>query len=80
MRIPSFMTWEILKKMVFDDDTLLLVAEDTESKRVLGTASIIFDIGAYGDLVGEFGRLVVHPDGAKQRYRPGIDAGPTRTG
>ncbi len=51
-----------LKKLVFDDDALVLVAEASESGNVLGTASIILDIGAFGDLIGEFGRLVVHPD------------------
>ena len=28
---------------------------------VAGTASVIFSVAAYNDLVGEFGRLVVHP-------------------
>ncbi len=63
---PSFYDLQVLKKMVFDDDTYLLVAVDTETERVLGTASVIFDLGEYGDLVGEFGRLVVHPDGRKR--------------
>ena len=51
-----------LKKSVFTDDALILVAEDTESGRVVGTASVLFDFGAHSDLVGEFGRLAVHPD------------------
>jgi len=51
-----------LKRSVFTDDTLILVAEDTESRRVVGTASVLFDFGAHSDLVGEFGRLAVHPD------------------
>lgn len=51
-----------LTKLIYSDDTLLLVAEDSESGRVLGTASVILEIGAYSDLVGEFGRLAVHPD------------------
>ncbi len=51
-----------LKRSVFADDALILVAEDTESGRVVGTASVIFDFGAHSDLVGEFGRLAVHPD------------------
>ena len=62
----EFCEIDYLKKMVFDDDALVLVAEDSESGRVLGTGSIILDIGAYGDLIGEFGRLVVHPDGRNQ--------------
>jgi CRP/FNR family transcriptional regulator len=51
-----------LKRSVFTDDALILVAEDTESGRVVGTASVLFDFGAHSDLVGEFGRLAVHPD------------------
>jgi len=51
-----------LKRSVFTDDALILVAEDTEANRVVGTASVLFDFGAHSDLVGEFGRLAVHPD------------------
>jgi GNAT superfamily N-acetyltransferase len=51
-----------LKRSVLSDDALVLVAEDTDTGRVVGTASVLFDIGAHSDLVGEFGRLAVHPD------------------
>ena len=51
-----------LKRSVFTDDALILVAEDMDSGRVVGTASVLFDFGAHSDLVGEFGRLAVHPD------------------
>jgi GNAT superfamily N-acetyltransferase len=51
-----------LTRMIYSDDTLLLVAEDTDARRVVGTASVILEAGAYSDLVGEFGRLAVHPD------------------
>ncbi len=51
-----------LKRSVFTDDALILVAEDEETGRVIGTASVLFDFGAHSDLVGEFGRLAVHPD------------------
>lgn len=60
---PEFYNETFLKKLVFSDDTLGLVAEDTDSGRVLGTASVVLEIGALTDLVGEFGRLAVHPDG-----------------
>jgi GNAT superfamily N-acetyltransferase len=53
---------DALKRLVFGDDTLLLVAEDTRERRVVGTASVLLEVGAYSDLVGEFGRLVVHPE------------------
>ena len=38
------------------------VAQDEADGRILGTASVVFDIGAHSDLIGEFGRLAVHPD------------------
>lgn len=50
-----------LKKIILGDDTLVLVAADTDTNEVLGTASVILASGAYTDLVGEFGRLAVHP-------------------
>lgn len=59
---PQFRDVALLTKLIYSDDTLLLVAEDSESGRVLGTASVILEIGAFSDLVGEFGRLAVHPD------------------
>jgi RimJ/RimL family protein N-acetyltransferase len=51
-----------IEKMIFDDDTLVLVAEEKASGRLVGSASVLFTMGAFTDLVGEFGRLVVHPD------------------
>lgn len=59
---PQFYDPVELKRMIYGDDTLLLVAEETESGRVVGTASVVLQVGAYADLVGEFGRLAVHPD------------------
>ena len=59
---PQFYKPELLKKMVFADDTLLLVAEESETGQIAGTASVLLEMGAHADLVGEFGRLVVHPD------------------
>lgn len=51
-----------LRRSIFRDDILTLVAEDTDTSRVLGTASVLFDVGAYSDLIGEFGRLAVHAE------------------
>jgi GNAT superfamily N-acetyltransferase len=59
---PQFYDVYQLKKMAFSDDTVLLVAEDVQTGGILGTASVLLEIGAYADLVGEFGRLAVHPD------------------
>jgi len=59
---PQYYDLQVLKKLVFGDDTLLLVAEDEESSDLLGTASVLLHVGAYADLVGEFGRLAVRPE------------------
>lgn len=56
---PEFFDVSYIKKLIYDDDAVALVAED--GSRILGAASVIMDIGAFGDLIGEFGRLVVHP-------------------
>jgi GNAT superfamily N-acetyltransferase len=58
---PRYYDEQLLTRSVYSDDALILVAEDTEAGRVVGTASVILEIGAYSDLVGEFGRLAVHP-------------------
>ena len=59
---PEYYQVDQLKKLVYSDDSVLLVAEDQESGKILGTASVVLQVGAYADLVGEFGRLAVHPD------------------
>ena len=51
-----------LNKLVMSDDTLMLVAEDDASGKILGTGSVILEVGAYADLIGEFGRLAVLPE------------------
>ncbi len=57
----QFYDLEALTKLVYSDHQLLLVAEDTEGHQVVGTASVVLEIGAYSDLVAEFGRLAVLP-------------------
>lgn len=59
---PEYYDPQQLKRMIFDDNTLLLVAEDTENKAILGTASVLLEIGSHEDLLGEFGRLAVDPE------------------
>ncbi|MDX1577092.1 MAG: GNAT family N-acetyltransferase [Gemmatimonadota bacterium] len=59
---PQFYQETGVKKMIFSDDTLMLVAEDEGTGEILGTASVVLEIGAFSDLVGEFGRLVVAPE------------------
>lgn len=56
-----------LKRLIFSENTVMLVAEDEEAGRVVGTASVMLEAGAYTDLVGEFGRLAVHPDWRNRR-------------
>ncbi len=58
---PQFYDTQSIKKMVFSDDTMLVVAEDTDTGQVVGTASVLMEMGAHSDLLGEFGRLAVHP-------------------
>ncbi len=60
---PHFFDATYLKKQIFSDDCLMLVAADESSGKLLGTGSVVFDVGAFTDLLGEFGRLVVHPEG-----------------
>lgn len=59
---PHFSDEQMLTKLVYSDDTLVLVAEDGATKDLLGTASVILEAGAMTDLAGEFGRLVVAPE------------------
>ena len=50
-----------LTRMIYSEHQVLLVAEETETLDIVGTASVLLEIGAYADLVGEFGRLAVTP-------------------
>lgn len=58
----DFFDEDWLTRSVYRDDILMLVAEDRASGMILGTASVVFDIGAQSDLIGEFGRLAVRPE------------------
>ena len=57
---PEFVSPAYLRKMMYSDNSIVLVAEDNEGE-IVATASVVIDVGAYADLIGEFGRLVVHP-------------------
>lgn len=57
---PQYYDLTFLKKLVFSDNALVLVAVDGE--RVVGTGSVVQESGAFTDLVGEFGRLAVLPE------------------
>ncbi|MCP3867609.1 MAG: GNAT family N-acetyltransferase [Gammaproteobacteria bacterium] len=63
---PQFYDIPLLKKMVYSDDIILLVAEDLENGSILGTASVLLSMGGQSDLLGVFGRLVVHPEARKR--------------
>lgn len=56
----EFYSDEWLKRSIYQDSYLFLAAE--LNGRIVGTASVYFEVGAYADLVGEFGRLAVHPE------------------
>jgi GNAT superfamily N-acetyltransferase/uncharacterized protein YneF (UPF0154 family) len=56
----EFYSDEWLKRSIYQDRYLFLLAEI--DGRIVGTASVYFEVGAYADLCGEFGRLAVHPD------------------
>jgi GNAT superfamily N-acetyltransferase len=58
----QFYDLDELTRLVYSDHQLLLVAEDVDRHRLLGTASVVLEIGAMSDLIGEFGRLAVLPD------------------
>jgi GNAT superfamily N-acetyltransferase len=49
-----------LKRSIYQDSYLSLLAE--VDGQVVGTASVYFEVGAYADLCGEFGRLAVDPE------------------
>ena len=63
---PKYLDARRVKKMIFSDDTEMFVAEDPETGQILGTSSLIMEIGAFSDLVGEFGRLAVIPEARGQ--------------
>jgi CRP/FNR family cyclic AMP-dependent transcriptional regulator len=56
----EFYSDEWLKRSIYQDSYLSLLAE--ARGEVVGTASVYFEVGAYADLCGEFGRLAVDPD------------------
>ncbi len=56
----EFYSDEWLKRSIYQDSYLFLLAE--RNGRIAGTASVYFEVGAYSDLCGEFGRLAVDPD------------------
>jgi GNAT superfamily N-acetyltransferase len=51
----------LLTRLIYSDDSVLLVAENGETGKVVGTASVDLEVGAHSDLVGEFCRLAVDP-------------------
>ncbi len=56
----EFYSDEWLKRSIYQDSYLFLLAE--MGGQVVGTASVYFEVGAYSDLCGEFGRLAVDPE------------------
>ncbi len=60
----EFYNDEWLKRSIYQDSYLFLLAE--QGSKVVGTASVYFEVGAYADLCGEFGRLAVDPESRGQ--------------
>ena len=56
----EFYSDDWLKRSIYQDSYRSLLAEI--DGQVVGTASIYFEVGAFADLCGEFGRLAVDPD------------------
>ncbi|MCP3904479.1 MAG: GNAT family N-acetyltransferase [Planctomycetes bacterium] len=59
---PEFYELDELRKMILGEGTLMLVAVDKATNEIVGTGSVLLEIGAYSDLLGEFGRLAVRPE------------------
>ena len=59
---PQYYNVTSLTQMIYAEDNMILVAEDTQTNERLGTASVVYDVGANSDLTGEFGRLAVLPE------------------
>lgn len=59
---PRYYDDALLTRLAYSEDSVLLVAEDTETGHIMGTASVDLEVGAHSDLVGEFCRLAVHPN------------------
>lgn len=58
---PRFYDESYLTKLLQCEESLVLVAKNTEIGQVVGTAAVDFEGEADSDLVGQFGRLAVHP-------------------
>ena len=58
----DFLDRDWLLRSLYRDDVHVIVAEDEADGRLLGTGSVVFDLGTDSDLLGEFGRLAVHPN------------------
>lgn len=58
---PRFYDESYLTKLLQCEESLVLVAKNTEIGQVVGTAAVDFEDEADSDLVGQFGRLAVHP-------------------
>ncbi len=51
-----------IKHALYNDNIAMFVAEDPATHELLGSASLDFSVGAFTDLLAEFGRLVVTPE------------------
>ena len=56
---PQFYETEWLKRTVYDDSAIVVVAE--HEGRLCATGTVVLNAGGYNDMVGELGRLVSSP-------------------
>lgn len=62
----DFYDLDWLKRAIYGDHMVMVVAQAEGDGTILGTGSVNLDIGAHSDLVGELGRLAVHSDARGQ--------------
>ncbi|MHC4989549.1 MAG: GNAT family N-acetyltransferase [Planctomycetota bacterium] len=61
-RFEQFYDLSFLRRLIVSEDNLMFVAEEQPEGHILGTASVMLEVGAFSDLLGLFGRLAVVPD------------------
>lgn len=57
---PQFYQTEWLKKSVYDDNSIIVVAEDDKGQ-IVASGTVLLNAGGYNDMVGEIGRLIALP-------------------
>ena len=79
---PRYYDENQLTRLVYSDDSLLLVAEDTESGEIAGTASVELEVSARSDLGGRVrsSRRSPRISSPRRRKSAHVRAAPPRPG